>query len=122
MSNNKISYRNATGVIEFTLKNDLMFHYVMQKSRNALIGLVCSLKGLSPDDVEDVIVLNPIDINSIQKETVMDLKHITNNNEILRLYRRGRELIKIKAHHTYLYHRSGAYPGQSAVLLGISSP
>ena len=85
MQNNKISYQNATGVIEFTLKSDLMFHYVMQKSKDALLGLVCSLKGLSPDQVKDIIVLNPIELNATAKETVMDLKLILNNDEILNI-------------------------------------
>ena len=85
MSETKISYKNATGFIEFTLKSDLMFHYVMQKSKNALQGLVCSLKGLTPDQVKDIIVLNPIDLNSASKETVMDLKLILNNDEVLNI-------------------------------------
>ena len=85
MPNSTISYKNATGVIEFTLKSDLMFHYVMQKSKNALLGLVCSLKGLSPNEVRDIIVMNPIDLNNIGKETVMDLKLILNNNEIFNI-------------------------------------
>ena len=85
MSNKKISYKNATGVIEYTLKSDLIFHYVMQKSKDALLGLVCSLKGLSPAEVRNIIVLNPIDLSNIGKETVMDLKLILNNNEILNI-------------------------------------
>ncbi len=85
MTYNKISYRDATGVIEYTLKSDLIFHYVMQKSKSALKGLVCSLKGLSYTQVKDVIVLNPIDLNNMSKETVMDLKLILNNDEILNI-------------------------------------
>ena len=85
MSNKKISYKNATGVIEYTLKSDLIFHYVMQKSKDALLGLVCSLKGFSPAEVRDIIVLNPIDLSNMGKETVMDLKLILNNNEILNI-------------------------------------
>ncbi len=85
MSKTIISYENATGVIEYTLKSDLIFHYVMQRSKKALLGLVCSLKGLSPDQVKDIIVMNPIDLNNMGKETVMDLKLILNNNEILNI-------------------------------------
>jgi predicted transposase/invertase (TIGR01784 family) len=85
MSNTKISYKDATGIIEFTLKSDILFHYVMQKSKAALLGLVCSLKGLSPAEVRDIIVVNPIDLNTLGKETVMDLKLILNNNEILNI-------------------------------------
>ena len=80
-----ISYKNATGTIKYTLKSDLMFHYVMQKSKSALKGLICALKGISPSDVKEVIVMNPIDLNSAAKETVLDLKLVLNNNEILNI-------------------------------------
>ncbi len=80
-----LTYETATGEIEFTLMSDMMFHYVMQKSERALTGLVCALKGLSPDDVKSVIVTNPIDLNSAGKETIMDVKLTLNNNEILNI-------------------------------------
>ena len=81
----KLTYETATGEIEFTLMSDMMFHYVMQNSKNALTGLVCALKGLSPDDVQDILVENPIDLNSAGKETIMDIKLTLNNNEILNI-------------------------------------
>lgn len=87
-SNNKKlppSYEDATGEIEFTLKSDIMFHYVMQKSKEALTGLVCALKGISPSEVKNVVVMNPIDLNNAGKETFMDLKLILNSGEILNI-------------------------------------
>ena len=81
----KLTYETATGEIEFTLMSDMMFHYVMQQSEKALTGLVCALKGLSPDDVQDIHVENPIDLNSAGKETIMDIKLTLNNNEILNI-------------------------------------
>ena len=65
--------------------SDMMFHYVMQQSEKALTGLVCALKGLSTDDVQDILVENPIDLNSAGKETIMDIKLTLNNNEILNI-------------------------------------
>ena len=85
MSETITSYKDATGSIKFTLKSDLMFHYVMQKSERALTGLVCSLKGIPISMVKKIIVLNPIDFNNLSKKTVMDLKLILNNNEILNI-------------------------------------
>ncbi|SFU93609.1 Rpn family recombination-promoting nuclease/putative transposase [Butyrivibrio sp. M55] len=81
----KLTYETATGEIEFTLMSDMMFHYVMQQSEKALTGLVCALKGLSPDDVQDIHVENPIDLNSAGKETIMDIKLTLNSNEILNI-------------------------------------
>ena len=81
----KLTYETATGEIEFTLMSDMMFHYVMQQSEKALTGLVCALKGLSPNNVQDIHVENPIDLNSAGKETIMDIKLTLNNNEILNI-------------------------------------
>ena len=85
MQKTKTEYQFATGEIEFTLTSDLMFHYVMQESKGALISLVCALKGIPQSDVKDIIVLNPISLNSDAKETIMDLKLILNNDEIINI-------------------------------------
>lgn len=37
------SFRSAKGPIAYTLKNDLLFHYVMSRSNDALKGLICTL-------------------------------------------------------------------------------
>ncbi|MBO4912451.1 MAG: Rpn family recombination-promoting nuclease/putative transposase [Butyrivibrio sp.] len=80
-----LSYETATGIIEFTLKSDIMFRYVMQRSNAALTGLVCALKGISPSDVKELRVENPIDLNNAAKETIMDLKLTLNNDEIMNI-------------------------------------
>ncbi len=79
------SYEEATGPIGFTLKSDLLFHVVMQQQPEALIGLICALKGIDRALVKDIRVENPIDISVAQKETVMDLKLILNTNEIINI-------------------------------------
>lgn len=79
------TYETATGKIEYTLKSDLMFHYVMQKSKAALTNLVCALKGIDSKEVKEIVVQNPIDLNNDAKETIMDLKLILNNNEIINI-------------------------------------
>ena len=81
----KLSYKDATGEIEYTLKSDLVFHYTMQKSKRALIGLVCALRGIKPSEVQSVEVMNPIDLNSVGKESVMDLKLTLNNGVIMNI-------------------------------------
>ena len=75
---------DATGPIAVTLRNDMMFHCVMNRSNASLKGLVCALKGLNPKDVKDVVLLNPIDYKRIDlKVIVLDVKVILNNNEIM---------------------------------------
>ena len=79
------TYETATGKIEYTLQSDMMFHYVMQKSKGALTGLVCALKGITPSEVKDIHVENPIDLNNAARETIMDIKLTLNNNEIMNI-------------------------------------
>ncbi len=81
----KLSYKDATGEIEYTLKSDIVFHYIMQSSEKALLGLVCALRGLEPDEVKSIHVENPIDLNNIGKETVMDLKLTLNSGVIMNI-------------------------------------
>ena len=81
----KLSYKNATGEIQYTLKSDLVFHYTMQKSEKALLGLVCALRGIKPDAVQSIKVENPIELNNIGKETVMDLKLTLNSGVIMNI-------------------------------------
>ena len=83
--NKPTSYLTATGVIEYTLTSDLLFHYVMQQSPKALKSLVCALKGITPDTVKSIEVLNPIDIGSVGKETAMDLKLVLNTRETMNI-------------------------------------
>ena len=78
------SFQEVTGPIDVTLRNDMLFHRVMELSNSTLKGLICSLKGLNPDDVKEVTVLNPIDYSaSVGKEIILDVKVLMNSNELL---------------------------------------
>lgn len=79
-----MGYLNATGEIRYSLRNDLMFHIVMNKSEIALKGLICALKGWRYEDIKNVKILNPIDYgNCIGKTLVLDVKVELNNLEII---------------------------------------
>ena len=88
----------ASGSIEITLKNDMLFHMVMARSERALKGLVCALKGLREEDVRTVKLLNPINYDEyLEKEVVVDTLVEMNNAEILNIelqIRRDKEWIK----------------------------
>ena len=78
------SFRDATGPIDITLRNDMMFHRVMQRSNRALKGLVCALKGLDTETVKEVLLTNTIDYSEYtNKEIILDVKVILNDNEII---------------------------------------
>ena len=81
----KLSYKDATGEIKYTLRSDIVFHYALQKSEKALLGLVCALRGIKPETVKSIHVENPIDLNNIGKETVMDLKLTLNSGAIMNM-------------------------------------
>ncbi len=79
-----MGYLTATGEIKFSLRFDLMFHIVMNKSEIALKGLICSLKGWKYEDIKSIKILNPIDYgNCIGKTLVLDVKVELNNQEII---------------------------------------
>lgn len=80
-----LTYETVTGKIEYNLQNDMMFHYVMQESKEALKGLVCALKGISPSEVQAIHVENPIELNNTGRETIMDVKLTLNTNEIMNI-------------------------------------
>ena len=74
----------ASGPIETTLKNDMMFHMVMARAEGGLKGLICALKGLREEDVRSVKLLNPISYDDyLEKEIVVDTLVELNNGEIL---------------------------------------
>ena len=77
---------DASGEIDVTLTNDMMFHCVMQRSKEALKHLVCSVKGLSYEDIEDVILLNPIDYSEFNlKEIILDTRILLRDRSILNI-------------------------------------
>ena len=79
-------YMNATGEIQETLTNDMVFHKIMSASKTALIGLCCSLKGIAPEDVKDAIITNPIDYGKVtDKQIILDVRIELNNSEIINI-------------------------------------
>ena len=76
--------RNIAGNIRFPLRNDMMFHYTMQNSPKALKGLICALKSLNPDEINEVVLNNPIDFGNYSgKEVILDIKVVFNSREMM---------------------------------------
>ena len=85
-TNAPASYEDATGALKATLRNDLLFHYILQRSKKLLTNLVCCLKGLNPDDIHDVVITNPINYAEYTgKLIILDVRIMLNNSEILDL-------------------------------------
>lgn len=82
-----ISYRNATGKIDYQFTNDYMFRAILQEHSNVLKGLVCSLLHLLPESVTDITITNPIELGKSidSKEFILDIAVKINNNTLLNL-------------------------------------
>ncbi|MCR5672037.1 MAG: Rpn family recombination-promoting nuclease/putative transposase [Butyrivibrio sp.] len=87
MYNEKLNYENATGPIEYGMTVDYMFRVVLQKSKPALKGLVMSILRLQEEEIDDVVVLNPINPGEhiSDKEIRMDVRVLLNDDTKLDL-------------------------------------
>ena len=79
------SLEDAYGKLDYSLLNDCLFHVVFQSNPKALLGLCASLLHMHPEEIRSVEVLNPIEYGKtpIDKEFILDLKVMLNDNRIL---------------------------------------
>ena len=77
----------GTGRIRFNMTNDYLFRYILQKHKKVLVGLVCSLLHLKPEEIKSITIMNPINLAEeiTGKEFVMDVKVLLNDHTILNL-------------------------------------
>jgi len=77
----------ATGPMAYNMTNDYMFKATLQKNMKVLKGLVCSCLHLSPDQIQSIVITNPIKLgeNIDDKELILDLNVILNDNTIINL-------------------------------------
>ena len=88
MTNNHfISFKEATGVIQYNMTNDYMFRYILQKNQKVLKGLICSLLHLKPEQIKKVEIKNPINLNENikDKEFILDVEILLNNDTQINL-------------------------------------
>ena len=74
--------QRAKGKMRFRLTNDYMFRATFQKNKKALTGLVSALLAISPEEIQSIEVLNPIELGKYieDKDFILDLKVLLNNN------------------------------------------
>lgn len=79
----------TSGVLPLRMTNDLLFHYLMQDKEhpNILKGIISSFFEIPFEDIQSVVVENPIsygdDVTS--KEMILDVKTYLNNNQYINL-------------------------------------
>ncbi len=85
--NTQYKYMSAKGKLPYNMTNDYMFRIVLQKDRETLVGLICSVLHLSRDEVADVTIENPITPGEAidDKEYQLDIYVSLNNNTYINL-------------------------------------
>lgn len=66
---------NAKGKIDYTFTNDFVFRAILQRNKNVLTALICSLLHLATDEV-DVTITNPIELGNAfsDKDFILDIR------------------------------------------------
>lgn len=84
---NHFSFQDATGPIPFGFTNDFMFRAILQQNNNVLKGLICSLLHLDAENINSVIIMNPIELgeNIDAKEFILDIRILLNDNTHINL-------------------------------------
>ncbi len=79
--------KKATGVIPYTFLNDYMFRVILQKHKNVLRSVVCACLKLKAEEVQDIVVQNPIEPGEAidDKTFILDIHVLLNNNMIINL-------------------------------------
>lgn len=91
MPEKELRYMHATGELPHSLTNDYMFKALLQKNRNVLKELVCSLLHLRPEEVQSVEIRNPILLGEAltedfdSKTFVLDINVLLNNQVLINL-------------------------------------
>lgn len=76
-----------TGRLPFTLTNDFMFKAFLQENEAALRGLLCALLSLKSQEIQSIVITNPIKYGEKidAKTLVLDIKLVLNNNQLINL-------------------------------------
>ena len=79
--------KKATGTIPYTFLNDYMFRVILQKHKNVLRSIVCACLKLETEEVQDIVVQNPIELGEAidDKTFILDINVLLNNNTIINL-------------------------------------
>ena len=87
----KLPYMQATGALPHSLTNDYMFKALLQKNKNVLKHLICSMLHLRPEEVKSVEIRNPIVLGEALTEGfdskifVLDINVLLNNRTLINL-------------------------------------
>ncbi|MBP3678641.1 MAG: Rpn family recombination-promoting nuclease/putative transposase [Agathobacter sp.] len=87
ISKPNVPYEQATGSTKYGLTNDYMFRVVFQENELARKGLIASVLHISPKEIYEVKILNPIELGDHidDKDFILDIKVLLNNGHLINL-------------------------------------
>lgn len=95
---------NAKGKIDYTFTNDFVFRAILQRNKNVLTSLICSLLHLPTDEV-DVTITNPIELGNAfsDKDFILDIRVEMNDGRFPQTpeFYATYQLMNIKTHQLY---------------------
>ena len=82
-----VPYEEATGSPKYGLTNDYMFRAVFQENELARKGLIASVLHIEPQEIQSVIIRNPIKLGEQidDKEFILDIEVMLNDNHLINL-------------------------------------
>ena len=87
LKSTRIPLEEATGKVLYNMTNDYMFHIVLQRSEEALKGLIAALLHIRKSNIKTVEIKNPLKLGETidAKTGVLDVLVEMNNNETIDL-------------------------------------
>ena len=81
------AFYTLSGPLVIPLTNDYSFRALMQKNKNVLKGLICSLLHMKSDEIISIEILNPIVLGEAIKDKIfiLDILVKLNNQSVLNL-------------------------------------
>ncbi len=81
----ELSYRNATGKIDYGMMNDYMFRAILQTHNNVLKGLISALLHMDCKEVRSATILNPIVLGEAvdNKSFILDIEVLMNDDALI---------------------------------------
>ena len=86
MNTTNKTYETATGRIEYPMTNDFVFRAILQRNKQVLIALICSLLHLLEKGV-DAEITNPIELGAAfsNKDFILDIRVRLSNGRLIDL-------------------------------------
>lgn len=75
------------GPVGIPMTNDYLFRALLQRNNQVLKALICALLHLDPEQVQEVVVVNPIELGKSydDKDFILDIRALLDGNTVINL-------------------------------------